>query len=501
MEESSERFRPRLAQPKPRLAAGTVTDLEPEGRAAGSDELDRNGAFTGTPSSHDRSKSRNSGFDFRATALHSPSPPPRASIERRGSPFRASTPSSPPPSELMYNVPPIPRRSSPALNSSRKASASPVLPPPPPSPSPMDLSTFSDACNGFYFEQDEDSRQVMESTLSKAPQNHRPTYMKLQARIRSQYHEHVAREGKQRIERQIQNAIPCSRLPDAGEHPRSATAKRVRHEKLSDFVKAHCGSLQIGTRPFFGALKLLLMYQARGQDRGGAGDKVAVWAFDEAVLLESGGTEFEKQAIQTLIGVLGFDVASQPAQRSQVNDDSDPFSNPNPNKGSPTQGRLSLSTAPYKSSPLATQTEFTQKELEPLSPSENQPIYRIWKMPSYLQDPELRALAAVIPDSVIASKFRDIFTEPAQTARKTAAQDDLEAAEQGRSAAFAGLDRQFSVRSLGNTLLPPDEKAVGMVQLPTGYAWRTDEDREVEFKGGLLSRILGFIKRTLLRRG
>ena len=35
MEESSERFRPRLAQPKPRLAAGTVTDLEPEGRVLG----------------------------------------------------------------------------------------------------------------------------------------------------------------------------------------------------------------------------------------------------------------------------------------------------------------------------------------------------------------------------------------------------------------------------------------------------------------------------------
>ncbi|KDN52966.1 hypothetical protein K437DRAFT_253611 [Tilletiaria anomala UBC 951] len=508
---------PLLAAPKPKRAVGLFHDaIDGDNQAHQVEKQD---------GEHGRARSI-TGFEFR-TSLHSPSPPP-VSIERRSSPFRPSSTCSPPPSQLVYNVPPLPRTSqSPVLNGSPKMgspkmSGTSMVPAPPRSPTPVDLKGFAATCHGFYFEQDEASKLAMESMLNKAPPTHRPTYMRLQAKVRQDFHAQVARQGRERLERDIENAIPASKLPDHGERPRSAADRRARYGVLQEFIRSHCTSVQVGTRPFFGALRLFMQCQARGRDRGGAGCYQAIWAFDEAVLLEAAGPEFERDAVNLLVRVLGFEVITPARRRTcqrQPTADNDPFGEAQGSQehrsslhlsNSPVRGRPSFSNSPHKSSPLAAQTESESQACEPppvgfLEPPEDEPFYRLWKIPPYYTDPELRALSNLIPEDVLPARYRDVFSEAAQQARKTLTQGINEAVEAGRSpfelmAVHANLGRELSARPI-MSILPPDEGSVGMIQLPTGWVWRSDDLRDSDHKGGLVSRVIAFFKRTLLRKG
>ncbi|WWC70990.1 uncharacterized protein I206_104943 [Kwoniella pini CBS 10737] len=176
------------------------------------------------------------------------------------------------------------------------------------SPNP---ALFAHHCRLFYFSPSppEDSASYISTTLASLPPSHRAAYTRLQSSLRSLAHLHHLRLRISSFHALISSTIASASLtPLARQDLVSPQAKAERTERAQKFISTWCTSKTGGVEPFFRGLWGVLRAQSRGESsRGGAGSTRVVWEIDDAVFLESGGTEFMHEAVSFLKGVLGFE--------------------------------------------------------------------------------------------------------------------------------------------------------------------------------------------------
>ncbi|WVF68816.1 hypothetical protein IAT40_003589 [Kwoniella sp. CBS 6097] len=179
------------------------------------------------------------------------------------------------------------------------------------SPNPSDLQLFAHHCRLFYFSPSPpaESADYISSTLAALPPSHRAAYTRLQSSLRSLAHLHHLRLRISSFHALISSTVASASLtPLARQQLLGPGAKGERYERTKRFISTWCTSDTGGVEPFFRGLWGALRLQSRGgPERGGGGSNRVVWEVDDAVFLESGGTEFMHEAVTLLKGVLGFD--------------------------------------------------------------------------------------------------------------------------------------------------------------------------------------------------
>ncbi|WVQ96376.1 hypothetical protein IAU59_003481 [Kwoniella sp. CBS 9459] len=179
------------------------------------------------------------------------------------------------------------------------------------SPKASDLQLFAHHCRLFYFSPSPpaESADYISSTLAALPPSHRAAYTRLQSSLRSLAHLHHLRLRISSFHALISSTVASASLsPLARQQLQGAGAKSERLERTKRFISTWCTSNAGGVEPFFRGLWGALRLQSRGgPERGGGGSNRVVWEIDDAVFLESGGTEFMHEAVTLLKGVLGFD--------------------------------------------------------------------------------------------------------------------------------------------------------------------------------------------------
>ncbi|OCF40173.1 hypothetical protein I317_05997 [Kwoniella heveanensis CBS 569] len=179
------------------------------------------------------------------------------------------------------------------------------------SPKPSDLQLFAHHCRLFYFSPSPpaESADYISLTLAALPPSHRAAYTRLQSSLRSLAHLHHLRLRISSFHALISSTIASASLtPLARQQLLAPGAKSERYERTKQFISTWCTSETGGVEPFFRGLWGTLRLQSRGgPERGGGGSNRVVWEIDDAVFLESGGTEFMHEAVTLLKGVLGFD--------------------------------------------------------------------------------------------------------------------------------------------------------------------------------------------------
>ncbi|KAG9012813.1 hypothetical protein FRB93_001367 [Tulasnella sp. JGI-2019a] len=176
------------------------------------------------------------------------------------------------------------------------------------SPIRSDLEVFAQHCKGWFFAQDESAGKAMQDTLTNLPPNQKPTYIKLQASIRSAFHSASSLRRLQEYRAHLSSVQPGHSLtPNLRLAPSSNEARKHRLDKFTRFIKTYCLQTAPGTLPFFEGLHGVLRLQLLPANLGGAGQQRIEWEVDDAVFMESGPKEFAQDAIDVLKGVLGFE--------------------------------------------------------------------------------------------------------------------------------------------------------------------------------------------------
>nr|XP_031864418.1 uncharacterized protein CI109_000332 [Kwoniella shandongensis]KAA5531490.1 hypothetical protein CI109_000332 [Kwoniella shandongensis] len=179
------------------------------------------------------------------------------------------------------------------------------------SPKPADLQLFAHHCRQFYFSPSppQESASYISSTLAALPPSHRAAYTRLQSSLRSLAHLHHLRVRISSFHALISSTVASASItPLARQELVGVRARAERRDRMGKFVSTWCTSNSGGVEPFFRGLWGSLRAQSRGDQRraGGGGNRI-VWEIDDAVFLESGGTEFMHEAVTMLKGVLGFE--------------------------------------------------------------------------------------------------------------------------------------------------------------------------------------------------
>ncbi|KAK4688381.1 hypothetical protein P7C73_g1735, partial [Tremellales sp. Uapishka_1] len=178
------------------------------------------------------------------------------------------------------------------------------------SPSPAELQLFAHHCRLFYFSPNApaDSAAFISTTLSNLPPSQRAAYTRLQSSLRSLAHLHHLRVRLSSFHALISSTVASASLsPMARQDLISARAKTERKDRFHKFVTTWCSSTAGGVEPFFRGLWAVFRVQSRGSvTQGGAGKQRVVWEVDDAVFLESGGSEFMHESVTILKGILGF---------------------------------------------------------------------------------------------------------------------------------------------------------------------------------------------------
>ncbi|KAG8880574.1 hypothetical protein FRB97_000669 [Tulasnella sp. 331] len=172
------------------------------------------------------------------------------------------------------------------------------------SPIRSDLEVFAQHCKAWFFVQDPTAGTAMQETLANLPPFQKPTYIKLQATIRSAFHSASSLRRLQEYRAHLSSVQPGHSIgPTLRLTPGSADSRKQRLDKFTRFVKTYCSQTAPGTLPFFEGLYAVLRLQLLPSNLGGAGQQRIEWEMDDTVFMESGPKEFTQDAID----VLGFE--------------------------------------------------------------------------------------------------------------------------------------------------------------------------------------------------
>ncbi|BGP32628.1 hypothetical protein JCM10296v2_004409 [Rhodotorula toruloides] len=192
-------------------------------------------------------------------------------------------------------------------------------------PDEEELRKFAELCRKLYYEKDASAAKQVDTVLQKLPAPYRTAYARTMAAVRSAFHRDDEIRRRHEIETLLASTLPASTIKkelgisQASESVaplRSSAARKIRQQKLREFVDANCAKGLPGTHPFFKALFGAMWLQAMDGRRGGAGGKCVAWEVDVAVFTEAGsGEAWAKDAVEALKGVLGmFERINEPSR-------------------------------------------------------------------------------------------------------------------------------------------------------------------------------------------
>jgi len=141
-------------------------------------------------------------------------------------------------------------------------------------PTPPEQDHFEALCRQRFYNRDTDATRQIERIL-KDPST-TPTsqncYNKILSTVRARYHEDVARERQEELDRLMKNSNPDVFMP-----------REERKEKLQHFLESHTSKEMIGTHPFVKALWTMLSLQAAKSGKGGGGEMCVEWTIADEV--------------------------------------------------------------------------------------------------------------------------------------------------------------------------------------------------------------------------
>ncbi|EIM81221.1 uncharacterized protein STEHIDRAFT_150209 [Stereum hirsutum FP-91666 SS1] len=180
-----------------------------------------------------------------------------------------------------------------------------------------DLEAFAQNCRKWFFEQDEEAGRLMTATMANVPSHQRAPFTRLQASIRSAYHETVRVRKTAEFRAVLSSTQPGgSLMPHSRADPSGPLAKKERLERFDRFVRSWCSQGLPGTNALFEGLWVLMRLQVVPEHLGGAGARRIQWEIDDAVFQEAAGKDFMLEAIDVLKGVLGFE--ENPSSRTST---------------------------------------------------------------------------------------------------------------------------------------------------------------------------------------
>ena len=128
----------------------------------------------------------------------------------------------------------------------------------------------------------------MNETLSKTPASQRAQYTRIQAAVRSAYHQSVTARRQAEFQAHITaTQLGGSLMAHSRLDPSGPDARRERLEKFQKFVNTWCNAGMAGTKPFFEGMWAVMRLQVIPENIGGAGHRLIEWELDDAVFMES----------------------------------------------------------------------------------------------------------------------------------------------------------------------------------------------------------------------
>ncbi|BGO91944.1 hypothetical protein NBRC10512v2_004206 [Rhodotorula toruloides] len=183
-------------------------------------------------------------------------------------------------------------------------------------PDEEELRKFAELCRRLYYEKDANAAKQVDTVLQKLPAPYRTAYARTMAAVRSAFHRDNEIRRRHEIETLLSSTLPdstikeelgISRASESVAALRSSAARKIRRQKLREFVDSNCANGLPGTHTFFKALFGAMWLQAMDGRKGGAGGKCVEWDVDVAVFTEGGsGEAWAKDAVEALKGVLGM---------------------------------------------------------------------------------------------------------------------------------------------------------------------------------------------------
>ena len=139
-------------------------------------------------------------------------------------------------------------------------------------PTPPEQDHFESLCRQRFYEASHSAAREVQSVLASAPSSAAQTcYNRILARVRTEYHDHVARKRREALEQAL-----------AEEQPRFLS-REERRRSLGQFLQQHVTKELVGAHPFAKSLYVLLNLQATNPYRGGAGPACIEWTLSDEV--------------------------------------------------------------------------------------------------------------------------------------------------------------------------------------------------------------------------
>jgi len=369
-------------------------------------------------------------------------------------------------------------------------------------PTPPEQDHFEELCRSRFYRQDSDAIRTIERILREAASV--PTalgcYSRILAGVRVKYHEDVARERQEELDRLMQ----------VHGHPDMTVPREERKAKLQSFLDTHVSKEMIGTHPFAKALWTVLNLQATRSARGGGGEWCLEWTIADEVFMEAGPREWTRDSVALIKTVLGFtDVtasangqSSAPSETEARSSESASVSQAKVGAGaaSPPFADSSHATNPRASftSTLPTSTTPARIKLSTLGASNSDSLTiapsssaagvlqegnkRTFRMPDYLSNPELSELASIFPAWIATAQARSLhFPSYAETFQPIhpGSAASAEALEEGRN-------EEYTKEMISNEL-----------KLATGTLRISRELRAAGWEGSIVERVKVWLKRLL----
>lgn len=212
-----------------------------------------------------------------------------------------------------------------------------------------------------------DPSSELELFQARIPSNQKEYFDRLANQRRQRFHSDQTQTRQTELHSLLVQLPPFTISQQDQIQLKSLKSRYQRIRKFQSFIRQFTTQSDIGTRPFFAALKRVL--EAQSKDRFG---KRVQWILDDAVLMETGGKEFMRSAVLTLKGVLHF------TESKNVDTDLNPFND-------------------------LTSSINTTNDPKGV---ENVDVYRIWTIPSHLTNLECASLARCIPSHVLPKRGR-----------------------------------------------------------------------------------------------
>lgn len=152
----------------------------------------------------------------------------------------------------------------------------------------QDLESFGQHCRQFYFSNVNASSRQITAKLNSLPPSHRAVYTRLQSAIRAEAHVHQLRIRISSFHAFLAGIQVSASLPPQARSDLQGQAARAERKVLfRRFLEKWCTLGNVGTEPFFKALRAICALQGRSINMGGAEANRVVWELDDAVFQES----------------------------------------------------------------------------------------------------------------------------------------------------------------------------------------------------------------------